>query len=609
MATTYKRKYGIDFPVEYSDTFIDMTVAKKWRLFEARGDKPDVDPGECMERAVTGLFGDRVKMSPWTRQMIHDFAREDKLAYVGCGACGKSHAMAACGLVFWLTDPFDTAVVVGSATLKDLQTRAWAPMLELFTHIKTNEEGVPIPGRILDNQYAIRNERDLSMAATVGARASIQGRALEEGRLHGLHVPWVLLIVDELALVRDIEALKDSITNIRIGTLGFKFVSAANPEPWEHPNSCFYLHDKGDKVTVDSGSWRSTAGYFVRHFDGEKSPVVLDPRLKAEYPFLMSQEDIDDALRMSNGDTSAYRYWKMIRGFPLAAGVSMPTVLGALEATRNRVTEPLEPPMSGQARVLGLCAGVDPAWSHEGDAAVYARVRVVEQDGRPILDFGGGVSRLHLSVASNDPITLQLRNGVLDRIRADSGPPISRLYVDSSGNQGLADDLDIYVGRGCGHINASEKPSDNPLRANDSRPARTRVRDRQAEAWFVLAEFCRAGQVRGLPQEAAKGLLQRRYVTRAGTTVAITPLRMESKEEYGLRYRGSPDETDACALAALAVHERLGIIPFGAVPVAVPDAILPTAYSEAQGYRPPTPIPDADYASDFSFDMGLYAPD
>lgn len=610
-ASTYQTKYGIDFPAEFSDTFIDMTVAKKWRLYEDHGIKVDADPGECAEKAMNSLFGDRVKMSAWTRDMIHDLAREPQYAMVGCGASGKSHAMAAFGLMYWLVDPFDTAVIVGSATLTDLRTRAWSPMLELFTHLKGNKKGVPIPGRIVGGQYAIRNEKEADLPESQAARASIQGRALDEGRIQGTHVPWVMLIVDELALVRDIEALKEAITNIRIGTLGFKSVFAANPDPWESPTSCFFMPKPDEKVTVDTGSWYSRMGYFVRHFDGEKSPVVLNPELKSEFPFLMSREDIDATLLLCNGDTSTPVYWKMIRGFPITSGVGAPTLLDPLEATRNHVLERMPPSMTGYVRRIGMCAGVDPAWSARGDSAMYCRVNVIEQDGRVYLDFSGGLSRLHISAESQDPVTLQLRNGVLHRMRGDGGPPITHIYVDSSGNQGLADDLDLYVGPGCGHINASERASKRPIRAGDPNPAHRRVRDRGIEAWLTLAEFCRAGQVRGLPQAALDGLTRRQYATRPGTQDPVTPSRMEPKDEYIKRYKGSPDETDTCALAALAVKEVLGVMPYGGVPPAHPDAIVPEAYL---GHRPSVAAGSGclladDYTSaDEDFDVGVYDP-
>jgi len=295
----------------------------------------------------------------------------------------------------------------------------------------------------------------------------------------------------------------------------------------------------------------------------------------------------------------------MTRGFPLASGQAAPTVLAPLEATRQRVTEQLAPPMAGARVEIGLAAGVDPAWSEGGDAAVYAGVRAVLQDGRVILDYGGRVSRLPIVANSSDPVTLQLRTGILSRIITDGGPRITQLYVDSSGNQGVADDLDIYVGPGCGHINASARASEMPVRALDTTPGHQRVRDRGAEAWVVLAEFCRAGQVRGLPQGALTGLLQRRFAMRAGSNVPSSPLRLENKDDYIKRCKGSPNETDACALAALAVKERLGVLPYGGVPAPQADTIVPQAYG---GFASPPPVPEADYAGNGFEDVGLYAP-
>jgi len=606
MAETYRPKYGIDWDVTWTDTFIDMTVAKKWRLFKRlHGIDLSGIAGECLEKSALALFPDHVKMSPWTQQIVHDFAIEDKYAMIGCGSCGKSYAMAALGIIYWLTDPYNTTVIIGSATLKDLSTRAWAPTLMLFSSLKNNVAGMPIPGKIVSNQYAIVNEKDLAAAETADAKSAIQGRALDEGRIYGTHNTWVMLVVDELALVNDVEALKKALTNIRIGTLGFKFISAANPDPWDSPRSCFYTPENGQKVDIDTGSWRSSMGYFVRHFDGLKSPVVLDPKLKDEYPFLMSQEDVSEALINNNGDSNAAGFFKMVRGFPLSSGQSVPTVLDPLDASRQHVTEPLEKPMSGSREPIGLAAGVDPAWSEGGDAAVYAGVNVVSQDGRVYLDFQGRTSRMTIAANSPDPVTLQLRSGVLQRIMADGGPRVDKLYVDSSGNQGLADTIDIYVGPGCGHINASARASEVPIRALDQTPANKRVRDRGAEAWVVLAEFCRAGQVRGLPQEALDGLIRRRFAMKPGSNVPASPLRLEGKEDFMKRCRGgSPNQTDACALAALAVKERLGVMPYGGVPAPQASSVVPQAYGAA---GPAPEIPDSDYANgDGVADIALY---
>ena len=55
------------------------------------------------------------------------------------------------------------------------------------------------------------------------------------------------------------------------------------------------------------------------------------------------------------------------------------------------------------------------------------------------------------------------------------------------------------------------------------------------------------------------------------------PLRLEDKEEFKKRFHNkSPDACDACALAALAVKERFGLLPFGYIQAQQsPSALVP----------------------------------
>lgn len=601
---TYVRHFGIDWDPSFTRVFAALSIAKKHKLMkDDLGITPDVSPGDCLEEGLKTLFGDSLIMTEWTKNMIHDSAETDYYAMIGCAACGKSHALAAIGIGYWLVDPYDTAVIVGSATLKDLATRAWAPILELFTVLQNNELGLSVPGKIVHNAYAVQNIRDPKIPESMTSRGAIQGRALDEGRIQGTHPKWCMLIVDELGLITDLPGLKTSLANVRTGTLGFKFLSAANPNPWDSPNSQFYMPKKGDVVNEHTGVWESAMGYRVRHFNGYNSPVVKNPLLQKSCPFLMTSENIAQTLRECNEDANHPRMWKMVIGFPLPSGSGSPPILDPLVASQNQVTAPLPPPMMGSRLRIGMAAGVDPAWSAHGDDAVYAGVEVVEQDGRPYLDFSGRTHRLPISTSTADPVTLQLRRGVSNRMVKDGGPTLDAMYVDSSGNQGLADDIDIYLGPGCGHINNSVRASDKQLRAYDQRPTKDFVKDRGTEAWMVLAEFCKAGMVRGLTPEALSGLTQRRFATRPGSDDPVTPLRMEAKDDFIKRFRGSPNETDACALAALAVKERFGIVPFGTVAAAVPEGMFPAAYGDQQ-VAPAVDyesfIPGEGYSDDFS---------
>jgi hypothetical protein len=605
--TQWANFFGVEFPAGTDRIFAALTVAKKWELFKERGDVITSPPGDCFEEAMHALLPS-IRMSSWTQQMLHDFVDHSYSAFIGCGACGKSFAMSAAALGFRISDPLTTTVIMGSATLADLRTRCWSPLLRLFHELKGNAR-FDIPGKSAQAVYAIVNEKDESIAETMSPLAGIHGRALDEGRIFGIHNEFVAIFVDEMGLVNDIDTLKTAFSNIRIGTKVFKCCSAANPLPWSAPQSQFYLPKPGETVTPDTGSWTSRMGYFVRHFDGTKSPVVLDPSLKRQYPFLMSREDVASTLDMCGGDEKHPTFYKMVRGFPLDGGASSPTVLDPLVAAANRVAEAPEPPVYGERRSIGLAAGVDPSWSANGDTASYAGVHVFEQEGRVILDFTGRTSRLPIIANSPVPVTRQLRDGVVKRMQSDGGPDIANMYVDSSGNQNLSDFLDVYIAPGCGHINNSARASDKPVRNLDSRPAREHIKDRGTEAWITLSAFCQAGMVRGLPQAALEGLTTRRFALRPNSSEPCMPMRLEPKEEFVKRLRGhSPDDTDACALAALAVKERLGVIPFGKAPVPTQSSLFPASRMDESASPVDPEVHESLYEDDLS-EVGAYDSD
>ena len=310
----------------------------------------------------------------------------------------------------------------------------------------------------------------------------------------------------------------------------------------------------------------------------------------------MTRKQVSDHLRRNDGNENAPLMWEQVRGFPLSAGTAFVTVLDPLVAAERRVTEPLPEPLSTGRRRIGLAAGVDPAWTQGGDDAVFQGCEVVEQDGKVFLDFSNRQHKIPINAVSGVPVSQQQRDFVLQRILADGGPTLDNLAVDSSGNQGLGDVITMQVGPGLLAVNNSNSASDRPMKANDPTPAKVNARDRGTEAAMVLAEFCKAGQVRGLPADALAGLTQRRFVTRPKSTVPVSPFRLEPKEEFRKRFKGSPNGTDAAALAALAVKERLGVVPYGSAPVPVPSGVLPGVYNNPGGAPPPPPVPDADYS-------------
>lgn len=524
-----------------------------------------------------------------------------------CVPTHNSNDTALLVLLDWAVDPYDTVTLVGSTTKQDLKSRIWEAIVRYHNALRRNPLGLAFPGKVLRQGQAVVNVEDDGVGASAGEKAGIQGRALnEDGRLQGAHAKYVRLVVDELAEIANHDAIAVAMANLRVGTRSFKFVGLANPASWDNP-SCRYCipPDGPGSVNVDTGSWRSTFGAFVRHHDGLKSPCVLHPELAGKYPFLMTRSAVDAVLAEAGGNSDAPQFWKMVRGFPVPSGDTIPTVLDSQLAARAGAESPGDP---NDVQVAAV-AGIDPAWTEGGDGAVRARARIRRgAGGRDYLDFTGGVERLAIRATDPRPPVQQMRDETIAMMRRENEAPFRLTAVDASANQGLADDLVIYAGADLLPVNSSQRASDSPLRAaGDVRPARETVYDRGTEAWCVLAEFVRAGQVRGLPEAVMRALTMRRYAmstSRVGGQSVVTgpkfPLRLEDKASFRKRYGRSPDEADACALAALVAKERAGLVPYSYV-----SRVDPSAYGSVRR-APGVNVPDEDFSSmDGTWDSGF----
>lgn len=632
MAETYKRMYGWDWPKDMTDDNVRLTIGKKWREYKEEFGFEFRDPWVPMLDAARHLFGDYLKVSEWTEQHFHDWCMCPKgIVTIGCASCGKSCDTGNLMVLDYIVDPFDTVILLGSTTKEALKSRSWNFVQQYHAAISRNSLGFAIPGKITKAGYALVNVSDDGSPESVGDKAGIQGRALnEDGNLQGAHAKFVRLVVDELATIKNHDAIKTAMTNLRVGALDFKFAALANPESWDDPSCQYIIPEGGTKaVDVDTGFWVSSRGYWVRHHDGLKSPALKSQEAARKFSFLMTQQTIDDNLQECDGNWDAPQMWKMVRGFPMPVNVSAPVVLDRKVGEQNKVTEPPE----SYGVVVGVGAGVDPAWSDGGDGAIYQRVLVRDIGGRMILDFSDGQKKLAIEASKGVPVAQQLIVQVKN-IMQDPGSycaPLSSTAVDASANQGLADDLDMFIGQGaavCVHVNNSNRASTNPIRAIGVGRADTKDRqaerccdrygDRGTEAWCILAEFCKAGQVRGLPAEAFRQLTQRRFmlITKKANGEVMTsgvkfPLRLESKDDFKKRIKKSPDECDACALAALAVKETLGFLPFGWMKPADAPLVGPAAHVTP---LPSVDIPDpAAYSSgpeaDFGGDVGEEEPE
>ena len=482
-------------------------------------------------------------------------------------------------LLDWITDPFDTVIRLGSTDKQSLKSRSWNAVVTYFAALRRNKLGLAVPGKFSKSGYAILNDDADDSPESAGEKAGIVGVAVNDsedsGKLQGAHAPFVRLVIDELATMTHHDNIRKAMQNLRVGALDFRFFALANPASWED-ESCQYCVPPGgpSAVTVDTGLWTSTRGFLVRHHDGLKCITVTNPEKAKEFPFLLTREVVEQNLSDCDGNEDAPMYWQMVRGFPVPSSTGAPTILDHAIATQQRVMDRME---FRPETLLATVAGCDPAWSESGDGACYARCYIrLDPFGRPYLDFTDGLRKLAIKaqLVATIPVTQQLANQVVALAREPYAAPFDYLAVDASANQGLADHLRIFAGANPLAVNNSVRASEAPLRANESEKTCETIYDRGTESWCVLAEFCRAGMVRGLPAEALRGLVTRRYAMRKNTQTQMFPLRLESKDVFKTRFKKSPDETDACALAALAAKERYGLMPFGYVTQAPTPASL-----------------------------------
>lgn len=572
MSATYKTRYGVDWPADMPDVFIGMTIAKKWREFIREYNVEFHDPWEPLLDSAKALIPDEYfRVSTWTEQHFHDWVMAEKGAItIGAAASGKSNDYGFLMVLDWVTDPFDTAIRLGSTDKVALKSRSWESVLRYYSALRHNKLGLIVPGKISKSGYSIVNDDRDDSPESVGEKAGIVGVAVNDsedsGKLQGAHAKYVRLVIDELATITHHGNIQKAIVNLRVGA-DFKFFALANPASWEDP-SCQYIMPPGGptSVTPDTGTWMSTRGYIVRHHDGYKSPALVSPEAAKRFPFLVTQEVIDQNLADCDGNEDSPLFWQMVRGFPPPAGASAPTVLDPKIAREQSVCDA----PNTRSVVVGCAAGVDPAWTEGGDGAIYTvcKLRTTGPDAYPVLDFSDE-HRLKIFASSQLPVTQQLRTQVLEKMR-DPGTYTASLQataVDASANQGLADDLDIYVGQGvmkCMHVNFANRASDRPVRQGADVPANRLYGDRVTEAYCVLALFCKAGMVRGLSKNACQQLCSRRFATLPSSNVPRQPLRLEPKDRYKERnHNRSPDEADAAALAALAAKEVLGVLPYG----------------------------------------------
>lgn len=556
--------YGLAFPPEAGEVDIELICYR---------DGAPRSPGKAFHfRRVVDLLWNTEQSSkkfiwhPWAEEMNEATAQNNYLAVGGCASSGKTDFYAVWGLVEWLCAPHCTQVLYTSTSLKDSRKRIWSTVEDYF------QANAGLPGKLVSSLGVIR----FSGAGLTSDKFGLSLIACDKthereamSKFLGFKAARLRLVADELPELSE-SVLTTAYSNLSINP-DFRMVGIGNPKSHFDPFGMFAEPVDGwASVNESFYRWKTRRGTFIR-FDGERSPNLLLGETK--YPFLFTQEKLDEAQKLGERSPA---YYRMVKGFWCPTGED-DTVYSEQEIEKYHGTELAEwSPVAPKVRVAAL----DASFTSGGDRCVlrfgYAGTGV---SGVKTLEFSESVL-LTEDVTSREPLTYQLCQQVKEHCNKRGVSPRNFALDSTSAGGPFADVLAVIWAPDFLRVNFSGAASTRPVSSSEKNvPANDRYYDRVTELWFSGKELLRAGQIRGLDATTIREMTTRRFSTYKGKKMLLM---VESKVQMKSRTNESPDHADAAFVMVELCRTRLGFVSAEKVTSAAPRDKL------GEGYGKPT---------------------
>ena len=497
---------------------------------------------------------------PWAEQMIRAALNNKYLSIGGSASSGKSHTMAAWGIVNWLSQPRDTLVLMTSTTLREARKRIWGSVMSLLSVI----DGAPIKIRDSIGNAAYVDEKE-----TLIERAGLSLIAAEKqktrdavGKFIGLKQKRVILIGDELA------ELSEAIVNAGLTNLSknpfFQMIGMSNPNSrfdafgvWSEPKDGW---ESVDIQTADE--WDTKWGGKYIRLDGERSPNVILGETK--YPWLPTEAKLEEDRLLLGPESRGYM--RMVRavffdsdettGIYAESELSTSGALGSVE-------------WEGTPTVV---AGIDPAFTNGGDRTIMFTAEVgYARNGQYVCQFKDAIHLNDDATNKAVPRTYQIVHQIVEHCKKRKVSP-ENVAVDSTGAG--APFCDVLAGEWSPNfmrVTFGGEASDKRVSMNSQLTGEELYMNRVSELWFVGKELMRTKQVYGVSSDLAQEMCARNYDMIKSSTLKM---KIESKPEFKSRFGRSPDLADAAFLALDCARQRLGLV-----------AIDPPKKDQATGFR------------------------
>lgn len=514
----------------------ESVVAKEyyfWRICDELWNHDDLPDKLCVRH-------------PWAEMMIKAALENKYLAIGGSASSGKSHIMAAWGIVNWLSQPQDTLVLMTSTTLREARKRIWGSVMSLLTVV----EGAPIKIRDSIGSASYVNEKGTLIERAGLSLISAEKSKTKEavGKFIGLKQARVILIGDELSELSE-AILNAGLTNLSKNP-SFQMIGMSNPNSrfdafgiWSTPKDGW---DSVDTNTADE--WETKwHGKYIR-LDGERSPNIIAGEVI--YPWLPTQEKLDEDKALLGVESRGYM--RMVR----AVFFDSDETTGIY--TENELTSSgALNKVNWQGNPINL-AGLDPSFTNGGDRTCLALAKCgYDTTGQYVIEFG---KIIHLNDDATNkavPRTYQIVEQIQKECKKHGVLP-ENLSVDATGAG--APFCDVLAGEWSNkfmRISFGGKASDKRVSANSSKVGTDLYVNRVSELWFVGKELMRTKQIFGIESELAQEMTSRNYdMVKSGSL----RMKIESKPEFKARFGRSPDLADAAFLALDCARQRLGLV-------------------------------------------------
>lgn len=501
----------------------------------------------------------------WTERRFKKFCEHwGFITYAAGASASKSYDAAKIGLLFWLTNPKERAVIVASTSLESLSTRIWGYVIKHLNKSALYHPVVQMGGQSPKVLYDYKLEGKKTKDQIHGMFAI----AAKQGDDEKVISSWIgrhpddaiMVILDEATDMPP--ALVKALPNLEQGVNYFHCMAIGNS------NSKFDLHGA---LSTPLEGWESIDPFkdnmwltnqkngLCLYFSCYESPAIFETDLvKKEVlsKFLITQEQIEDKEKLYGKDSDSF--WRFVMGFWRTDSVDE-AVVSSKFITDFDVFKKTE--WSG-IYPLSIVAGLDPAFSAGGDRCILRLAIIgVDTSGQVVLDFKGQELLFNISIlrTDRDSIDIQIAKQVINIMR-QYGVKMGDLCIDANG-QGralgeviklqaneLTPPLKIYSVKG----NGVGSPTNNfDIIIKNSH-----------ELWFAFRNFIQNRQIRGIDYTTASQLTTRLIIKERGRQM------LEPKKQYRTRMGAispalahSPDEADAAALCLQAAIINYGFTP------------------------------------------------